>query len=170
VLAPTPVRDPSKVISIFSDHYTNTPIDFYNGYWQPYQTTLSADFNVSGDNILNYTNFNFVGIQFANPTVDLTNKPNLHMNLYIPGVVPSNFDFLVTLVDFGPDKVSGGGDDSRKQLFVRKSSSIVANTWLTVEFSLASTTRGSVGQIIFENINFSSLRNIYVDNIYFYAQ
>jgi len=163
-----PTRDSSKVISIFSDYYTNTPVDFYNGYWEPYQTTLSADFNVSGDNILNYTNFNFVGIQFANPVVDATQKANLHFDLYIPGVVPSNFDFLVTIVDFGPDQASGGGDDTRKQLFVRKSASIVANAWMPIEFSLSSTARGSVGQIIFENINFSSLRNIYLDNIYFY--
>ncbi|PQJ81538.1 Ig-like domain-containing protein [Polaribacter glomeratus] len=163
-----PTRASSNVISIFSDHYNNTPVDFYNGYWQPYQTTLSADFSVNGDQILNYTNFNFVGIQFANPIVDATQKANLHFDLYIPGVVPSNFDFLVTIVDFGPDQASGGGDDTRKQLFVRKSASIVANAWMPIEFSLSSTVRNNVGQIIFENINFSSLRNIYLDNIYFY--
>jgi hypothetical protein len=169
VFAPTPTRDPANVISIFSDHYTNTPVDFFNGYWQPYQTTLSADFSINGDNFLNYTNFNFVGIQFANPTVNLTDKSNLHFNMYIPNQVPSNFDFLVTLVDFGPDRVSGGGDDTRQQLFVRKTPRIIADSWITIEFSLNSmTTRDNVGQIIFENINFSLLRNLYLDNIYFY--
>lgn len=169
VFAPTPTRNPADVISIFSDHYTNTPVDFFNGYWQPYQTTLSADFSINGDNFLNYTNFNFVGIQFANPTIDLTNKPNLHFNMYIPNQVPSNFDFLVTIVDFGPDRVNGGGDDTRQQLFVRKTPSIVADSWITVEFSLNSlTTKNNVGLIIFENINFSLLRNFYLDNIYFY--
>jgi hypothetical protein len=169
VFAPTPTRDPANVISIFSDHYTNTPVDFFNGYWQPYQTTLSADFSINGDNFLNYTNFNFVGIQFANPTVNLTDKSNLHFNMYIPNQVPSNFDFLVTLVDFGPDRVSGGGDDTRQQLFVRKTPVIIADSWITIEFSLNSmTTRDNVGQIIFENINFSLLRNLYLDNIYFY--
>lgn len=93
VLAPTPTRDPSQVISIFSDHYTNVPVDFFNGFWQPFQVTESADFVVNGDNILNYTNFNFVGNQFANPTVDATTKPNLHLNMYIPGTVPANLDF-----------------------------------------------------------------------------
>lgn len=169
VFAPTPVRDPNNVVSIFSDHYTNTPVDFFNGYWQPYQTTQSADFSIQGDNFLNYTNFNFVGIQFANPTLNLTDKPNLHFNMYIPNSVPSNFDFLVTIVDFGPDKVNGGGDDTRQQLFVRKSPSIVADSWITIEFSLNGLTpRNNVGLIIFENINFSSLRNLYLDNIYFY--
>jgi hypothetical protein len=169
VFAPTPVRDSNNVVSIFSDHYPNTPVDFFNGYWQPYQTTQSADFSIQGDNFLNYTNFNFVGIQFANPTLNLTDKSNLHFNMYIPNAVPSNFDFLVTIVDFGPDKVNGGGDDTRQQLFVRKSPSIVADSWITIEFSLNGLTpRNNVGLIIFENINFSSLRNLYLDNIYFY--
>lgn len=169
VFAPTPVRDSNNVVSIFSDHYPNTPVDFFNGYWQPYQTTQSADFSIQGDNFLNYTNFNFVGIQFANPTLNLTDKSNLHFNMYIPNAVPSNFDFLVTIVDFGPDKVNGGGDDTRQQLFVRKSPSIVADSWITIEFSLnVLTPRNNVGLIIFENINFSSLRNLYLDNIYFY--
>lgn len=167
--APIPSRNSNDVISIFSDHYTNTTVDFYNGYWQPYQTTESADFSINGDNFLNYTNFNFVGIQFANPTLNLTNYPNLHFNMYIPNQVPSNFDFLVTVVDFGPDGVNGGTDDTRQQLFVRRSPSIVADSWITVEFSLSSlTNRSNVGLIIFENINFSSLTNFYLDNVYFY--
>ncbi|MGK0412149.1 MAG: hypothetical protein ACJA1B_000339 [Polaribacter sp.] len=168
VLAPIQERDAGNVTSIFSDYYENTTIDFYNGYWQPYQETLSADFSIDGDHILNYTNFNFVGIQFANPTVDTTVKSNLHFNMYIPGAVPSNFDFLISVVNFGPDQVGGGGDDSREQLFIRRSPRVIANGWMTFEFPLSSGNRSNVGQIIFENINFSSLRNIYLDNIYFY--
>lgn len=167
--APTPTRDPNDVVSIFSNQYTNTNIDFFNGYWQPYQTTLSADFSINGDDFLNYTNFNFVGIQFSNPTIDLSNKPNLHFNMYIPDAVPSNFDFLVTVVDFGPDNANGGNDDTRQQLFLRNSPSIVADSWMTVEFSLAAmSNKSNVGLIIFENINFSGLTNFYLDNIYFY--
>ena len=147
---------------------TNVPVDFFNGYWEPFQTTLSADFNINGDNIINYTNFNFVGNQFANPTVDATSKSNLHINMYIPGEVPANFDFLISVIDFGPDQVNGGGDDTRQQLFVRKSPAIVANTWLTLEFSITIPNRNNMGLIIYENINFSSLDNIYIDNIYFY--
>jgi hypothetical protein len=168
--APTPTLPASNVISIFSNYYPNTPVDFFNGYWAPYQTTQSADFTIAGDDILRYTNFNFVGIQFGNPTLNLTTKPNLHFNMYIPGNVPPNFDFLVTVKNFGPNNVDGGGDDSFVQLFVHNSPSIVANQWMTFNFSLAGlVNKNNVGLIIFENINGSSLSEIYLDNIYFYA-
>ncbi|WP_178987461.1 Ig-like domain-containing protein [Winogradskyella schleiferi] len=167
-LAPTPTRDPSNVTSIYSDYYDSVPVDFFNGFWEPFQTTLSADFNVNGDNILNYTNFNFVGNQFANPTVDATEKNNLHIDMYIPGSVPANFDFLISVVNFGPDQVDGGGDDTRQQIFVN-SSQVVANTWMSFDFPLTLANRDNIGLIIYENINGSSLSNFYLDNIYFFG-
>lgn len=172
-LPATPTRPASNVISVFSDFYPSIKVDFFNGYWQPFQTTLSADFSVNGDNFLNYTNFNFVGNQFANPTADLTNMTHLHLNMYIPGSVPSNFDFLITLVDFGPDGQNGGGDDTRKQLFVPKSDKIKANEWLTIELPIGLLVKNRVGLIIYENINLPNgpgLKNFYLDNIYFYKQ
>ena len=132
-LAPIPTTDPSNVISIFSDTYTNVPVDFYNGYWEPFQTTLSADFAVEGNNILNYTNFNFVGNKFSNPTVDATEKSNLHIDMYIPGELPSLFDFLISVVDFGPDQEDGGGDDTRQQIFVSEAD-VVAESWISLDF------------------------------------
>ncbi|HLA55018.1 MAG TPA: hypothetical protein VK623_02875, partial [Flavobacterium sp.] len=83
VHAPTPTADPADVIPIFSDTYTNVPVNYYNGFWEPYQTTQSADFAVAGDNVLNYTNFNFVGIEFSSPTVDASGMSHLHVDLYI---------------------------------------------------------------------------------------
>lgn len=167
--APTPTRPAGNVTSIFSNRYTNNPVDFFNGFWQPWQTTQSAHFTIANDDILRYTNFNFVGIQFANPTVNLSNKPNLHFDMYLPNAVPANFDFLVTIEDFGPDNVDGGSDDTRVQLFVRNSSNIVSKKWMSFDFSLNNlANKNNVGLIIFENINGSSLRELYIDNLYFY--
>ena len=166
-LAPVPTRDPSKVISLYSDTYTNVPVDFFNGYWQPYQTTESADIVVEGNNMINYTNFNFVGNQFSSPTVDASEKSNVHINMYIPDSVPADMDFLITLVDFGADNVDGGGDDTREQVFFDKSL-WVPNTWITLEFPITMANKSNIGQIIYENINFSSLSNWYLDNVYFY--
>lgn len=168
-LAPTPTRAPSDVTSIYSDTYTNVPVDFFNGYWEPYQTTQSAEFVIGGNRMLNYTNFNFVGNQFANPTVDASQKSNMHVNMYIPNSVPANMDFLITVVDFGADKAQGGGDDTREQIFFDKAKWI-PNTWITLEFPITMANKNNIGQIIYENINFSSLDNFYLDNIYFYRQ
>ncbi|MDF1549576.1 MAG: hypothetical protein P1P88_17245 [Bacteroidales bacterium] len=168
-LAPIPTRNPSNVISIFSDTYNNVPVDFFNGYWEPFQTTKSADFVAEGNHILNYTDFNFVGNQFSNPTVDASQKSNLHINMYIPGEVPANMDFLITIVDFGHDKADGGGDDTRQQVFFDKAK-WVPNTWITLEFPITMTNKNNIGLIIYENINFSSLKNFYLDNIYFYSE
>lgn len=165
-LAPTPTRNASNVISIFSDAYTNVPVDYYNGFWGG-STTGSADFSVNGDNILNYTNFNYVGTQTANPLTDASAMTMIHLNLYIPSPVPPNFDFLITIEDWGPNQVDNGGDDTRQQIFVRRSQ-VIADTWITIEAPLTLVNRNNIGLIIYENINFSSLRNFYVDNVYYY--
>ena len=168
--APTPTRDPNNVTSIFSDHYTSIPVDFFNGYWEPFQTTLSADFAVNGDNILSYTNFNFVGHQFSSPTVDATVQSNLHVNMFIPADIPADLDFLITIKDFGADQADGGGDDTIQQAFFY-ANDFQANTWATLEIPITIANRNNIGQIIYENINnptTSSIENFYLDNIYFY--
>ena len=90
--APEPTRDPVSVISIFSNVYNNAPVDFYNGFYAPFQTTTSNDFDVDGDNILNYENFNFVGIEFNQnvPTINGKLATHFHMDMYVPGSIPSN--------------------------------------------------------------------------------
>lgn len=166
--APIPTRDQSNVISIFSDAYTNVPVDYYNGFWGG-STTGSADFAVNGDNILNYTTFNYVGTQMANPTVDASEMTHFHLNMYIPGDIPANFDFLITVEDWGPNQIDNGtpNDDERQQIFVN-ASQVTANTWITVDVPLTLNNKSNIGLIIYENINGSSLTNFYIDNVYFY--
>ncbi len=168
-LPPTPTRDPSKVLSIFSDSYTNVPVAYYNGFWTPGSTTGSADFSVNGNNFLNYTSFNYVGIATSNPTLNATAMTNIHFDMYVPGTVPSNFDFLISIEDWGPNQVDNGNpqDDTRQQIFVPRSQ-VQANTWISIDVPLTLANRNNIGLIIMENINNSSLSNFYMDNIYFY--
>ncbi|WP_299064027.1 glycosyl hydrolase family 16 [uncultured Polaribacter sp.] len=168
--APTPTLASSSVISIFSDAYTNIPVDFFNGFWEPFQTTLSADFTLNNNNILGYTNFNFVGHQFSSPTVDATEKSTLHINMYIPAEIPADLDFLITIKDFGPDKADGGGDDTTQQVFFY-AEDFEAYTWATLEIPITMVNKNNIGQIIYENINnptTSSIESFYLDNIYFH--
>jgi len=165
-VAPTPTRAANNVISLYSDSYTNVPVDFFNGYWEPWQTTLSSDFVVNGNTMINYTNFNFVGNQFSNPTVDATEFSKLHFNMNLPEV-PSNLDLLITVKDFGADQADGGGDDTIQQVFF-DASDFEAGEWSTLEFSINLANRTNIGQIIYENVNGSSLTELFIDNIYFY--
>lgn len=166
-LAPNPTLPASRVLSVFSDTYTNVPVTYYNGFWTPGSTTGSADFAVAGNNILNYTTFNYVGIAFANPTLNCTAMTRIHFDMYVPNTVPSNFDFLISIEDWGPNQVDNGGDDTRQQIFVPRSQ-VQANTWVTIDAPLTLANRNNIGLIIMENINGSSLSNFYMDNIYFY--
>jgi hypothetical protein len=167
-LAPTPTIDPSRVLSIFSNTYTNVPVAYYNGFWTPGSSTGSADFAVNGNNILNYTTFNYVGIATSNPTLNCSAMTRVHFDLYFPSV-PSNFDFLISIEDWGANQVDNGSpqDDTRQQIFVPRSQ-VQPNTWITVDVPLTLANRNNIGLIIMENINGSSLTNFYADNIYFY--
>lgn len=165
--APNPTDAPENVISIFSDAYTNQPVEYYNGYWAPFQTTLSADFEVNGNHILNYTDFNFVGIQFSQPTIDVTSMSNIRLDLYFPNEIAPGTVFKIQLVDFGADAAYGGGDDASHTLTIN-SSSFVSQQWISLDLALTLftglTSRNHLAQIIFEGSNVS---NFYVDNIYF---
>lgn len=165
--APIPTKDPSKVLSIFSDSYTNVPVAYYNGFWAPGSTTGSADFSVNGNNVLNYTTFNYVGIATSNPTLNASAMTNVHFNMYIPNNVPPNFSFLISIEDWGPNQIDNGGDDSRQQIFVT-ASQVQANGWVTIDVPFTLVNKNNIGLIIMENIQGSSLSNFYMDNIYFY--
>lgn len=167
VHAPTPTANAANVISIFSDAYQNVPVNYYNGYWQPYQTTQSADFAVNGDNVLNYTNFNFVGIEFSSPTVNATSMSHLHLDIFIPNALQAGSNFKVSLVDFGADGAYGGGNDTNSAITFT-APTLVSQNWVSLNIPLANFTnlasRAHLGQIILEGANVS---NFYADNIYF---
>jgi len=168
--APLPGPDAADVISIYTEKYPNVPVNYYNGYWAPYQTTQSADFTVGTDNVLNYTNFNFVGIEFSAPTVDASGMSHLHIDLFVPNAIPAGANFKVTLNDFGADGAFGGGNDTSATVTFT-APTLLSQQWISLDipfnpitgFNLVS--RAHLGQIVFEGAN---ITNFYADNIYFY--
>ena len=167
--SPTPNKPAANVISIFSDAYSNAPVEYYNGYWAPYQTTQSANFTANGNAILNYTNFNFVGIQFGLPTINASAMTYMHLDIYIPGTLASGAKFTVQLVDFGADGSSGGSDNTSSNIITYASPKLVSQNWVSLDIPLSSftglTNKNHLGQIIFTGTNVS---NVYVDNIFLY--
>lgn len=164
VHAPAPTIDASNVISVFSDHYTNVNVDYFNGYWQPYQTTKSADFEVEGDHILNYTDFNFVGNGFTNPTVDASNMAYMHCDVFVPkGTVDGKM--MITIRDFGANGAYDGGDDAT---YSQTFTGLIAGEWNSLNIPLRSlATKAHIGQLVYENAG-SALSSFYLDNIYFF--
>jgi hypothetical protein len=168
VNAPSPIHSPANVISIFSDAFTNVPVNYFNGYWEPWQTTISNDFTVNGDNVLNYNIFNFVGIEFSSPTVNASAMTHIHLNAFFPDPIAPGRQLRVIVVDFGPDRVFGGGDDTRHSTtFIAPF--LQTQRWLTINIPFSAmpglTRRSNLAQIILEGGDGSSL---YVDNIYFW--
>ncbi len=166
--APVPTRNQANVVSIFSDAYTNVPVNYYNGYWQPWQTTVSNDFSVLGDNILNYTIFNFVGIEFSNPTINANSMTGIHLDAFIPGPIAPGRQLRVIVVDFGADGAFGGGDDTRHSTTFT-APTLVSQNWISIEIPFSAMpllqSRSHLAQIILEGGDSSTL---YVDNVYFY--
>jgi hypothetical protein len=165
--APRPTLNPANVISIFSDAYTNVPVNYYNGYWAPWQTTQSNDFSVLGDNVLSYTNYNFVGIEFSNPTVNATSMTHLHLDVFFPGPIAPGRQLRVIVVDFGANGVFGGDDTRHSTTFTAPT--LVSQNWVSIEIPFSAMpglgSRSKLAQIILEGGDNS---NLYVDNIYFH--
>ena len=168
--APTPTKDPSNVISIFSNAYTNVPVEYYNGYYAPYQTTLGGnDIHINGDDIIRYTNLNFVGTQFSQPTVNASQMTFMHVDIQVQEAMTAGDHIKVQLGDFGANAVFGGGDDSSGTINYPNTSLSTGN-WVSFDIPLSSfsglTSKSHLAQILF--ISDATISNILVDNIYFY--
>jgi hypothetical protein len=169
--APTPTRDAANVISIFSDKYTNVPVEYYNGYWAPYQTTQGqADININGDNIIKYSQFNFVGTQFAQPTVNASQMTHLHLDVQVQNTTGIRNAFKIAINDFGADGTYGGGNDTGQQLTITNPN-LPSGTWVSFDLPLSNftglTSRAHLAQIVLESS--TGITDILLDNVYFYA-
>ncbi len=164
--APTPMQSPDDVISIYSNEYTNEPIDFLNGFWE-FSTTQSEEIQVDGDDIYRYSQLNFVGIQFTAPTIDATATNRIHMDIWTPDATGPSSEFKVLLVDLGPDNSFGGDDDSSFEVTI-PAADLRTEEWISIDLPLTAfpglTARANLAQIVLSG----NLPNIFMDNLYFY--
>ncbi len=169
--APIPDEDPADVISIFSNAYEDIPLDYYNGFWQFSTTKGGNDLEIEGDNIISYTDLNFVGIQFATdvPTIDASAMTHLHIDLLVTQALEDE-DFLrIGLNDIGPDNAFGGGDDSGEELTFT-ATTLKSQEWVSLDIPLSDfaglINRGNLAQVVFVSDN--TISSLLVDNIYLY--
>lgn len=160
VAAPTPTQDPGDVISMFSDAYTDVPVDTWLTVWS---VGNLEDVLIAGNPTKKYTSVNFVGIETTGANLlDVTGMTHFHIDIWSP----DNNDFKVKLVDFGADGVYGGGDDTEHEIVYTAPAS---ETWISYDIPLSSFTNlnitGHMAQYILSKPN---LGTMFVDNVYFY--
>jgi hypothetical protein len=159
VAAPTPTTPSNKVISLFSNAYTNVTVDTWRTGWS--NASLEA-VQVAGNDVKKYTNLVFVGVETAGANmIDATTMTHLHLDVWTPDVTT----FKVKLVDFGANAAWSGGDDVEHELTF----SPTASTWNSYNIPLSDftnlTTRAHMAQYIFSG---APTGKVFIDNMYFY--
>ncbi len=165
--APTPpVRDPNDVISIFSDAYNNVPVDYYNGFFAPFQTTQGGapPISVNGDLIINYTDLNFVGIgTFVDvPSINTTEMTHLHVDIKVNEAIDTG-DFITVKLN------NSVGNNETDGSVTFNADTFTTDQWVSLEIPLADfglADRTQIGLINF--ISDATISDIFVDNIYYY--
>lgn len=110
VAAADPTQKESNVISLFSDVYTNVPVNTWKTDWS---SAALSDVVVDGNNVKRYSSLDFVGIETTGDNLlDISGMKELHFDMW----TPNSTLFKIKLVDFGADGKFQGGDGSEHEL------------------------------------------------------
>ena len=184
--APVPNRAASSVVSLFSDAYDNLPVRHYNGFFlgsntqggagnNPDDVDIQAPFvDGSIDNIIHYTQLDFVsfGMYETVPRVNISGMTHMHVDINVRQAVnPANFiriELHSSLAN-GPTTSSGSFVINAATL-----TNVDENGWVSLDIPIASfpgfNDATNLGQIFFVSGNPGGIFNIWVDNVYFYAE
>jgi hypothetical protein len=159
--APTPTCAAANVISMFSNAYTNVPV---NTWRTPWSSALLTDIQIAGNDTKLYTNLDFVGVETVGPNlINATNMQFFHVDIWTPNMTT----IRVKLVDFGPNRNFGGGDDSEHEVILNCTS---LSGWNSFHIPLSGFTnlrsRAQIAQLIFSGLP-TGTSTLYVDNVYF---
>lgn len=158
---PIPAHNPANVISLYSDAYTNVPVDTWLTSWS--QGALE-DVLVAGNPVKKYTLVNFVGIETVGANlIDASGMTHVHIDVWTPE--PNNFRFK--LVDWGADGNWSGGDDTEHEITY---TAPATGQWISYDIPLSAfTSLASTSHLAQYILSKSPLGTMYIDNFYFYA-
>lgn len=148
VAAPTPTREASKVISIFSDAYTDLDGINLNPNWG--QATQVSFVEIEGNNTMKYTGLNYQGIELGR-SIDVTNMSHLHLNVWT-----ANSTVLKVFI------ISPGPVETPKTI------TVPTDGWSTVEIPLTDFSPVNLTDVF--QFKFEGNGDVFIDNIYFYAE
>ncbi len=161
--APTPVVPAAKVISMFSNAYTDVPVDTWRTSWS--SATLE-DILISGNATKKYSALDFVGIEATITPINATAMTHFHTDVW-----SSDFTTLkVKLVDFGPNGVYDGAnsDDKEHEIII---TAPAKNSWVSLDIPLSDftglTTKAHIAQLIYSGAPAGNT-TVYIDNVYFH--
>ncbi len=154
--APTPTRASTDVISIFSDAYIGvSPID-YNPNWG--QSTSYTEISLDGDNIIQYGDLTYQGIDFNTVPVDASTMEFIHVDIW---TADEDFTAKISPISSGPNEAAYDLE-------------FTANGWTSFDIPIsyfidanASLDFSDIIQFKFDGVP-SGEGTIFVDNLYFY--
>jgi hypothetical protein len=160
------------IISIFSDFFANVPVDNYNGFYEPFQETEGGAVLEGSNNIITYTDLNFVAIEFYGrdgsgvQPVDATDMTFLHIDVRANEAVEAADYLNISLHNnfTQPSEVSGTFQISGSQL--------TPGEFVPFDIPLSSfnglSARDALGMMLF--VSDGTIANLSLDNIFFYTE
>ncbi|TVR13582.1 MAG: hypothetical protein EA391_13915, partial [Balneolaceae bacterium] len=161
--APAPVQQADNVISLFSQSYSDVPVDTWRTEWS---VADYEEITIQGVPTKKYTNLDFVGIETVANQLDISEMTHIHMDVWSPDFTL----FGVKLVDFGPDGAFNGGDDTEDEVNL---TNIPQGEWVRLEIPLSDfpelTGRENIAQLILVGQP-TGETTVYLDNVFFYKE
>ena len=162
--APTPTRNATDVISMFSNAYTNVTVDTWRTEWS--NATLE-DVKIASNDTKKYSKLDFVGIETVAKQMDISGMTHMHIDVW-----SSDFNFFgVKLVDFGANGKHDGTtpvDDKEHQVDLNAPAK---GQWVSLDIPIASftglTTKKNIAQLILVGQP-TGATTVFLDNVYFY--
>ncbi len=148
--APTPTTPAANVISLFSDSYLNVAGTNFDTRWGG-KNVVAYD-SIQGNNTMNYSNFDFEGIQLTG-SLDVSKATFLHVDIYTPDCASLRLNLINTTT---PIQV---GDTLVPTL----------NQWTSFDIPLSKFSPvplNSINQLMFDLGNGN--KTVYIDNLYFW--
>lgn len=163
VAAPDPTRDAANVISMFSNVYTDVPVDTWRTEWSQADLT---DIQIQGNDTKQYDNLAFVGVETIATPIDLeaAEMTHLHVNYWT-----ADLDSMrIKLVDFLEDGFDGPNGITEDELTFATEKM----TWGTLEIPLddfaAMSAQSDINQLLFVGVPGGG--TVFIDNVYYYKR
>ncbi len=160
VAAPTPTVPSENVTSLFSNAYTDVPVDTWLTGWS---SAVLSDIQIQGNDTKLYTTLDFAGIETVANPIDATDMDFFHIDVWSPNATT----FRVKLVDLGAGVEGEIAFNIAQEEWVSLEIPLdnFADPTLVTDPAKLLTVRSSLQQFIISGLPIGAV-TAYVDNVY----